>query len=269
MSEGELHVPRLGRVDGRPGFRLVAAMNPFDAVGTARISGAIYDRVCRLAMGYQSAAEEAGHRRARRPRGPGRRRCPPAWVAKVVALVRATRSHPDVRVGSSVRGAIDLAELAAALGEVRGRRPPTTTSGSTPLWWRCRAGSGSTSRPAARPRTWCASCGRRRSALRRAVTARAVTATATTADPACASRARAATTGRTAPTRPTGSGRWRGRRPGPRSSASSARTTSRRELARHAGFDEVSPERGRARRGGPRPGPLGRCRPRRWPCWPT
>ena len=38
MSEAELHVPRLGRVVAAPGFRLVAAMNPFDAVGTARIS---------------------------------------------------------------------------------------------------------------------------------------------------------------------------------------------------------------------------------------
>jgi len=40
MSEAELHVPRLGRVPAAPGFRLVAAMNPFDAVGTARISSA-------------------------------------------------------------------------------------------------------------------------------------------------------------------------------------------------------------------------------------
>jgi MoxR-like ATPase len=33
MSEGELHVPRLGRIEAAPGFRLVAAMNPFDASG--------------------------------------------------------------------------------------------------------------------------------------------------------------------------------------------------------------------------------------------
>src|SRR4051794_30105504 len=59
MSEGELHVPRLGRVVAGAGFHLVAAMNPFDAVGTARISSAIYDRVCRLAMGYQSGEDEA------------------------------------------------------------------------------------------------------------------------------------------------------------------------------------------------------------------
>ena len=41
MSEREVHVPRLGRVAAEPGFRLVAAMNPFDAVGTARIAGAV------------------------------------------------------------------------------------------------------------------------------------------------------------------------------------------------------------------------------------
>ena len=55
MSEGELHVPRLGKVAASSGFRMVAAMNPFDAVGTARISAAVYDRTCRIAMGYQSA----------------------------------------------------------------------------------------------------------------------------------------------------------------------------------------------------------------------
>ncbi|MFQ5558369.1 MAG: AAA family ATPase, partial [Acidimicrobiales bacterium] len=58
MSEGELHLPRVGRVDATTGFMLVAAMNPFDNVGTARVSGAIYDRICRIAMSYQSAADE-------------------------------------------------------------------------------------------------------------------------------------------------------------------------------------------------------------------
>jgi len=58
MSEGELHVPRLGTLTVSPGFRLVAAMNPSDAVGTARISSAIYDRTCRVVMGYQSDDEE-------------------------------------------------------------------------------------------------------------------------------------------------------------------------------------------------------------------
>jgi MoxR-like ATPase len=114
MSEGELHVPRLGRLAAAPGFRLVAAMNPFDAIGTARISGAVYDRVCRLAVDYQTATDETQITM----RGVGGD-LDPAWVAKVVELVRLTRSHGDLRVGSSVRGAIDMCAVAASLAAVR------------------------------------------------------------------------------------------------------------------------------------------------------
>jgi len=114
MSEGELNVPRYGRVVASDGFRLVAAMNPFDAVGTARISGAVYDRVCRVSMGYQSASDEV------RIASRGTEGLPAGWLDKVVDLVRRTRTHPDLRVGSSVRGAIDMAAVASSLASVRG-----------------------------------------------------------------------------------------------------------------------------------------------------
>lgn len=120
MSEAELHVPRLGRIRAEPGFRLVAAMNPFDAVGTARISAAVYDRCCRIRMGYQSAEEETAVVALRSTA------VPDEWRAQAVDLVRRTREHADVRIGSSVRGAIDLVRIAAALGERR----------STGLSWR-------------------------------------------------------------------------------------------------------------------------------------
>lgn len=113
MSEGELHVPRLGRIAAAGGFRLVAAMNPFDAVGTARISGAVYDRVCRVSVGYQSARTE--FEIASRHVSD----VPTDWMEKVVELVRRTRSHPDLRVGSSVRGSIDMAAVARSLAGVR------------------------------------------------------------------------------------------------------------------------------------------------------
>lgn len=115
MSEGELHVPRLGRLAAAPGFRLVAAMNPFDAIGTARISGAVYDRVCRLAVDYQTATDE----RQITLRESGGTDLDPDWVAKVVELVRLTRAHGDLRVGSSVRGAIDMCAVASSLAAVR------------------------------------------------------------------------------------------------------------------------------------------------------
>ncbi len=113
MSEGELNVPRYGRVVANPGFRLVAAMNPFDAVGTARISGAVYDRVCRVSVGYQSAAVET------RIAARGVDGLPEGWLDKVVELVRRTRVHADLRVGSSVRGAIDMSAVASSLAAVR------------------------------------------------------------------------------------------------------------------------------------------------------
>lgn len=114
MSELEITVPRLGRVAAARGFALVAAMNPFDAVGTARVSGALYDRTCRISMDYQTAEAERAIVRL----------CTsdldPAWLTKVVELVRRTRDHADIRFGSSVRGAIDIARLAVELGRLRG-----------------------------------------------------------------------------------------------------------------------------------------------------
>ena len=114
MSESDLSIPRLGRISAAPGFRLVAAMNPFDSVGTARISGAIYDRVCRVAVGYQTHDDEVAIV-LRNVRDADHK-----WVDGLVRVVRATREHADLRMGSSVRGAIDTALVARSLGELRG-----------------------------------------------------------------------------------------------------------------------------------------------------
>jgi magnesium chelatase subunit D len=113
LTEGEIAVPRLGAVRADPGFRLIAAMNPFDAVGTARVSHAIADRICRVVLGYQDAAAEQAITTAIT----GLRGRP---VELAVALTRATREHRDVRMGSSVRGAIDLVLLATGLRRLRG-----------------------------------------------------------------------------------------------------------------------------------------------------
>ena len=121
MSEGELHVPRLGKVAADEGFRLVAAMNPFDAVGTARIASAVYDRCCRLAMDYQSAVDEVRIVATAAPDAAAV--VGVDGMAAVVAMVRDSRVHPDVRTGSSVRGAIDLVLLAHELSALRGLSP--------------------------------------------------------------------------------------------------------------------------------------------------
>ncbi|MGY1654131.1 AAA family ATPase [Geodermatophilus sp. SYSU D01119] len=114
LTEGEITVPRLGHVRAAAGFRLIAAMNPFDAIGTARVGQAIADRMCRVVLGYQDAAAE----RAIVTAVTG---APPALIGLAVRLVRASREHRDVRMGSSVRGATDLVLLLGGLLDVRGQ----------------------------------------------------------------------------------------------------------------------------------------------------
>ena len=113
LAEGEIAVPRLGTVRAGPGFRLVAAMNPFDAIGTARVSHAIADRICRVVLGYQDAAAERAITTAVTSVNG-------QVVDFAVTLTRATREHRDVRMGSSVRGAIDLVLLLTGLARLRG-----------------------------------------------------------------------------------------------------------------------------------------------------
>lgn len=116
MSEQELTVPRLGRIRAEPGFRLVAAMNPYDSIGTARISAAIYDRICRLAVDYQPLDHEVAITHAQTGTS-----VPHRFVEGAVTVVRALRDHPEVRIGPSVRGAIDLVKMAESLSVIRAR----------------------------------------------------------------------------------------------------------------------------------------------------
>ncbi|MDT7566437.1 MAG: magnesium chelatase subunit [Pseudonocardiales bacterium] len=112
LTEGEIAVPRLGTVYAGGKFRLIAAMNPFDAIGTARVSQAIADRMCRVVLGYQDeAAEQAITTAMTGTNG--------KVVQLSVGLTRATREHRDVRMGSSVRGAIDLVHLLTGLTALR------------------------------------------------------------------------------------------------------------------------------------------------------
>jgi len=222
MSERELHVPRLGRIAAAAGFRLVAAMNPFDAIGTARISGAVYDRVCRLSVTYQSAVEEAAIvvRALGDSESPGE-----AWIEKAVTVVRLTRDHPELRVGSSVRGAIDASAVLCRWRSCVAAPSTTARSGSTPRSLPSPAVYGFVRAARARARRSSPSCGGRSSACRtpKRVTAREkmepdrghqlpLTREGVEADAAVEQASR--------------------------------KTTSRRDLARNPRFEEISPEVG-------------------------
>jgi MoxR-like ATPase len=113
IADRVVQVPRVGAVEAAPTFRVVASMNPYDNVGTTRLSTSILDRFARVAVGYQDAGAEeniVALRTGARER----------LVRDAVAVTRATRRHDDVRQGSSVRGAIDLALVADRLLAMRG-----------------------------------------------------------------------------------------------------------------------------------------------------
>ncbi|MGX5658062.1 AAA family ATPase [Geodermatophilus nigrescens] len=126
MAERRLAVPHVGVVEALPTFRVVASMNPYDAIGTTRLSSSISDRLVRLAVGYQDAEAERGIVARRTGLGS------PRLVADAVALTRATRGREDVRQGSSVRGAIDLALVAAQLADMREVALPAEPSVAPP-----------------------------------------------------------------------------------------------------------------------------------------
>jgi len=128
MGERRITVPRVATFVADPTFRVVASMNPIDDVGTTRLSMGMHDRFCRLVLSYQDEAAErsivslriaadlAGHDPILVNRA----------VEDAVAVTRATRAHPDVRQGSSVRGAIDAVLLALNLTAQAASSPDAT-----------------------------------------------------------------------------------------------------------------------------------------------
>jgi MoxR-like ATPase len=123
MAERQVAVPRAGTVTARPTFRVIASMNPYDNVGTTRLSTSVHDRLCRLAITYQDAESERGIVALRAPLPDLDPALYTRLVADAVAVTRATREHPDVRQGSSVRGAIDTTLIAGQLLDLRGIAP--------------------------------------------------------------------------------------------------------------------------------------------------
>ncbi|GGJ60442.1 AAA family ATPase [Streptomyces brasiliensis] len=120
MADRAIAIPRVGMITAKQTFRVIASMNPYDAVGTTRLSTSISDRLNRIVVDYQEAAEE--ERIVILRAGLSDAGAQPL-AADAVAVTRATRTHPSVRQGSSVRGAIDCALILKALLALRGVTP--------------------------------------------------------------------------------------------------------------------------------------------------
>ncbi|MFO0753030.1 MAG: MoxR family ATPase, partial [Thermodesulfovibrionales bacterium] len=109
MEEGEIYMPRYGTVRAVPPFTVIAAQNPYDDVGTVRVSRAFMDRINLIKMDYQSEGEEEEIVRLRTGFKDA------GVISLAVKVVRKTREHPDIKLGASVRAAIDLVDIFASL----------------------------------------------------------------------------------------------------------------------------------------------------------
>jgi MoxR-like ATPase len=105
MEEGEMTIPRYGTAKAVKPFTVIAAQNPYDDVGTVRISRAFMDRICLIKMDYQNEEEEQEIVRMRTGSKD------PEAVPLAVQMVRATREHEDIKLGASIRAAIDMVDL--------------------------------------------------------------------------------------------------------------------------------------------------------------
>jgi MoxR-like ATPase len=117
IEENVLVVPRIGQIKAHENFRVVLAQNPFDDVGVGRISRALFDRLVRIQMQYQDEIEEQ-----KIVQSETNSNIQDQFIRIAVQLVRATRIHPEIKQGASVRGAIDLVTIVSSLIELGSER---------------------------------------------------------------------------------------------------------------------------------------------------
>jgi MoxR-like ATPase len=107
IDERKIVVPRLGEIQASPKFLVVATQNPKEFVATSHLSEALLDRFELVVLDYQSEEEEVSIVSQTVKQKP--------LVQAAVKLVRATRNHPKIRRGASVRAAQSISEIAAMM----------------------------------------------------------------------------------------------------------------------------------------------------------
>jgi MoxR-like ATPase len=140
MGEGMVSMDRVSYKLEKP-FMVMATQNPIDQEGTFRLPEAQMDRfLLRLSLGYPEAAQEKEmcfRAQQQHPienlqavttaelvlkcqRSVREIKITPEVCDRLVALTRATRQHPALRLGASPRGSLGLFRMAQALAAIQG-----------------------------------------------------------------------------------------------------------------------------------------------------
>lgn len=106
MDERHVTIPKLGRVNAQPGFLVIATQNPKEFSATHVLSEALLDRFEMVPLSYQSREEEIAISQAE-----SSEKIKKAHIERVVDLVRATRVHPSIKRGASIRAVLAILKL--------------------------------------------------------------------------------------------------------------------------------------------------------------
>lgn len=109
MDESRLHIPKLGTINAKNGFRIIATQNPEASVGVTPLGEALRDRYVWLYLDYHTESEEQEIVKINTGV------TDEEMINTAVAIARATRDYSDIQRGASVRGAIDTASLYSQL----------------------------------------------------------------------------------------------------------------------------------------------------------
>lgn len=109
IDEGLIQVPKLGVIQAKPGFQVIATQNPKEFVATTHLSEAILDRFELVYLDYQSKEEEIKIVRSHV------KEADLSLVETIVDIVRSTRVHSGLKRGASVRASISVTEIATRL----------------------------------------------------------------------------------------------------------------------------------------------------------
>lgn len=116
LDEGMIEVPRLGTIEAKPGFCVIATQNPKEFVATSHLSEALLDRFELITLGYQSEEEERAILKGTKTYSKDKNNDLVEWC---LDLVRSTRSSPLFKRGASIRAALSIYDIASSMGGKR------------------------------------------------------------------------------------------------------------------------------------------------------
>jgi gas vesicle protein GvpN len=105
MDERRITLPKLGDIEAKPGFLVLATQNPREFTATHALSEALMDRFEMISLHYQARGEELEILRDQ----VGEKTKTP--IDRILDLIRATREHGSIKRGASIRAALAIVKL--------------------------------------------------------------------------------------------------------------------------------------------------------------